>query len=141
MKLLNKNSADFNRCENNTTKFKNLTPQFLTYYENQRTVQYKIKCTFSKGNEIINRIDGKIFNRPASFNKSLSITVTWFFLSLAPQPNLGLGLLHKIQLNFLEAYQQFSFLQGRVLSPTPKPHTRRPGLCIYVPQKQGSYPL
>jgi hypothetical protein len=30
--------------------------------------------------------------------------------SLAPQPSLGLGLLHKIQLNFLEAFQQFSFL-------------------------------
>jgi hypothetical protein len=35
-------------------------------------------------------------------------------LSLAPQPSLGLGLLLKIWLNFLEASQQFSFLQGRV---------------------------
>jgi hypothetical protein len=43
-------------------------------------------------------------------------------LSLAPQPSLGLGLLHKIRLNFLEASQQFSFLQGRVVSPTPNPH-------------------
>jgi hypothetical protein len=40
---------------------------------------------------------------------------------LAPQPSLGLGLLLKIQLNFLEASQQFSFLQGRVVSPTPNP--------------------
>jgi hypothetical protein len=39
------------------------------------------------------------------------------FLSLAPQPSLGHGLLHKIQLNFLEASQQFSFLQCRVVSP------------------------
>jgi hypothetical protein len=31
---------------------------------------------------------------------------------LAPQPSLGLGLLHKIRLNSLEASQQFSFLQG-----------------------------
>jgi hypothetical protein len=42
-------------------------------------------------------------------------------LSLAPQPSLGLGLLHKIRLNFLEASQQFSFLQGRVVIPTPTP--------------------
>jgi hypothetical protein len=35
-------------------------------------------------------------------------------LSLAPQPTLGFGLFHKIRLNFVEAYQQFSFLQGRV---------------------------
>jgi hypothetical protein len=42
-------------------------------------------------------------------------------LSLAPQPSLGLGLLHKIRLNFLEASQQFSFLQGTVVSPTPNP--------------------
>jgi hypothetical protein len=54
-------------------------------------------------------------------------------LSLAPQPSLGLGLLHKIRLNFLEASQQFSFLQGRVVSPTPNPHPGGPGLCIYIP--------
>jgi hypothetical protein len=36
---------------------------------------------------------------------------------LAPQPSLGLGLLHKIWLNFVEASQQFSFLEGRVVSP------------------------
>jgi hypothetical protein len=33
-------------------------------------------------------------------------------LSLAPQLSLGLGLLHTIQLNFLEASQQFSFFTG-----------------------------
>jgi hypothetical protein len=60
---------------------------------------------------------------------------------LAPQPSLGLGLLHKIRLNFLEASQQFSFLQGRVVSPTPNPHPGRPGLCIYIPQRQGGYPF
>jgi hypothetical protein len=59
--------------------------------------------------------------------------------SLAPQPSLGLGLLHKIRLNFLEASQQFSFLQGRVVSPTPNPHPGGPGLCIYIPQRQGGY--
>jgi hypothetical protein len=51
-------------------------------------------------------------------------------------PSLGLGLLHKIRLNFLEAFQQFSFLQGRVVSPTPNPHSGGPGLCIYIPQRQ-----
>jgi hypothetical protein len=62
-------------------------------------------------------------------------------LSLAPQPNLGLGLLHKIWLNFVEASQQFSFLQGRVVSPMPNPHPGGPGLCIYIPQRQGGYPF
>jgi hypothetical protein len=60
-------------------------------------------------------------------------------LSLVPQPSLGHGLLHKIQLNFLEASQQFSFLQGRVVSPTPNPHPGGPALCIYIPQRQGIY--
>jgi hypothetical protein len=45
---------------------------------------------------------------------------------LAPQPSLGLGLLLKIRLNFLEAPQQFSFLQGRAVSPTPNPHPGGP---------------
>jgi hypothetical protein len=62
-------------------------------------------------------------------------------LSLAPQPSLGLGLLHKIRLNFVEASQQFSFLKGRVVSPTPNPHPGGPGLCIYIPQRQGGYPF
>jgi hypothetical protein len=62
-------------------------------------------------------------------------------LSLAPQPSLGLGFLHKIWLNFLEASQHFSFLQGGVVSPMPNPHPRGPGLCIYIPQRQGGYPF
>jgi hypothetical protein len=62
-------------------------------------------------------------------------------LSLTPQPSLGLGLLLKIRLNFLEASQQFSFLQARVVSTTPNPHPGGPGLCIYIPQRQGSYPF
>jgi hypothetical protein len=33
-------------------------------------------------------------------------------LPLAPEPSLGLGLFHKIRLNFLEASQQFSFFTG-----------------------------
>jgi hypothetical protein len=67
--------------------------------------------------------------------------VLFFFFFLAPQPSLGLGLLHKIWLNFLEASQQFSFLQVRVISSTPNPHPREPGLCIYIPQRQGGYPF
>jgi hypothetical protein len=62
-------------------------------------------------------------------------------LSLAPQSSLGLGLLHKTRLNFLESSQQFSFLQGRFVSPTPNPHPGGPGLCIYIPQIQGGYPF
>jgi hypothetical protein len=64
-----------------------------------------------------------------------------FFRSLAPQPSVGLGLLLKIRLNFLEASQQFSFLQDRVVSPTPNPHPGGPVLCIYIPQRQGGYPF
>jgi hypothetical protein len=60
---------------------------------------------------------------------------------MAPRPSLGLGLLHKIRLNFLEASQQFSFLQGRIVSPTPNLHPGGPGLCIYIPQRQGGYPF
>jgi hypothetical protein len=62
-------------------------------------------------------------------------------LSLAPQPSLGPGLLHKIQMNFLEASQQFYFLQGRVVIPTTNLHPGGPGLCIYIPQRQGGYPF
>jgi hypothetical protein len=80
----------------------------------------------------------------AYFKKKFIIICTYFIwvfllLSLAPQPSLGLGLLHKIRLNFLEASHQFSFSQGRVVSLTPNPHPGGPGLCIYIPQRQGSY--
>jgi hypothetical protein len=53
--------------------------------------------------------------------KTVEVKSFFLLLSLAPQPNFGLGLLHKIRLNFLEASQQLSFLQGRVVSPTPIP--------------------
>jgi hypothetical protein len=33
----------------------------------------------------------------------------------------------------LEASLQFSFLQDRIVSPTPNPHPGGPGLCIYIP--------
>jgi hypothetical protein len=65
----------------------------------------------------------------------------YIFLSLALQPSLGHDLLHKIRLNFLEASQQFYFLQSRVISPTPNPHPGGPGLFIYIPQRQGGYPF
>jgi hypothetical protein len=42
-------------------------------------------------------------------------------LSLAPQLSLGLGLLHKIRLNFLGASQQFSFYRVGLLAPRPTP--------------------
>jgi hypothetical protein len=65
----------------------------------------------------------------------------YLLLSLAPQPSLDLDLLLKIRLNFLEVSQQFSFLQDRVVSSTPNPHPGGPGLCIYIPQRQGGYPF
>jgi hypothetical protein len=70
-----------------------------------------------------------------------SRNILLIIISLAPQPSLGLGLLHKILLNFLEASQQFSFLEGRVVSPMPNSHPGGPGLCIYIPQRQGGYPF
>jgi hypothetical protein len=72
--------------------------------------------------------------RQYSFNIEFLNNLSFFF-SLAPQSSLGLGLLYKIQLNFLEASQQFSFLQGRIVSPTPNPHPGGPGLCLYIPQR------
>jgi hypothetical protein len=77
---------------------------------------------------------------------SCDFNITWLLiililLSLAPQPSLGLGLLLKIRLNFLEASQQFSLLQGRVVSSTPNPPPGGPGLCIYISQRQGGYPF
>jgi hypothetical protein len=49
-------------------------------------------------------------------------------LSSAPQPSIGLGFLHKIRLNFLEAYQQFSFYRVGLLAPrqTPIPEDQTP---------------
>jgi hypothetical protein len=44
------------------------------------------------------------------------ISLLLLLLSLAPQPSLGLGLLHKIHLNFLEASQQFPFYRGGFLA-------------------------
>jgi hypothetical protein len=53
--------------------------------------------------------------------KCIALLLLLLLLPLAPQPSLGLGLLHKTWLNFVDASQQFSLLQGRVVSPTPNP--------------------
>jgi hypothetical protein len=42
---------------------------------------------------------------------------------------------------FLGGFLTIFFLQGRVVSPTPNLHPRGPGLCIYIPQRQGGYPF
>jgi hypothetical protein len=42
---------------------------------------------------------------------------------------------------FLGGFSTILFLQGRVVSPTPNPHPGGPGLCIYIPQRQGGYPF
>jgi hypothetical protein len=42
---------------------------------------------------------------------------------------------------FLGDFSIIFFLQGRVVSPTPNPHPGEPGLCIYIPQRQGGYPF
>jgi hypothetical protein len=41
---------------------------------------------------------------------------------------------------FLGGFSTFFLLQGRVVSPTPKPHHGGARLCIiYIPQWQGGY--
>jgi hypothetical protein len=42
---------------------------------------------------------------------------------------------------FLGGFSTIFFLQGRVVNPTPNPHPGGPGLCIYIPQRQGDYPF
>jgi hypothetical protein len=42
---------------------------------------------------------------------------------------------------FLGGFSTIFFLQGRVVSPTPNPHPGRPGLCIYILQRQNGYPF
>jgi hypothetical protein len=53
----------------------------------------------------------------------LNMAIYFCLLSLAPQPRLGLGLLHKIRLNFLEASQHFLFYRVWLLAPRPTPIT------------------
>jgi hypothetical protein len=97
-----------------------------------------VKCVKQFNNKFYDEIMTRIFFK---FFTSYSKVLLLLLLSLAPEPSLGLGPLHKIRLNFLEASQQFSFLQGRVVSPTPNPHPGEPGLCIYIPQREGGYPF
>jgi hypothetical protein len=42
---------------------------------------------------------------------------------------------------FLGGFSTIFFLQDRVVSPTPNSHSGGPGLCIYIPQRQGGYPF
>jgi hypothetical protein len=42
---------------------------------------------------------------------------------------------------FLGGFSTIFLLQGRVVSPMPNPHPGGPGLCIYIPQRQGGYPF
>jgi hypothetical protein len=52
----------------------------------------------------------------------LNYLLLLLLLSLAPQASLGLGLLHKTRLNFLEASQQFPFFyRVGLLAPRPTP--------------------
>jgi hypothetical protein len=60
-------------------------------------------------------------------------------LSLAPQPSLGLGLLHKIRLNFLEASQKFSFYRVGLLAPHPTPIPEDQASLFISPQRPGGY--
>jgi hypothetical protein len=42
---------------------------------------------------------------------------------------------------FLGGFSTFSFLQGRVVSPTPIPRPGEPGLCILYPPEAGWLPI
>jgi hypothetical protein len=77
-------------------------------------------------NRVLRRIFGLKREEVAGGGRFITCTLhhILFFLlllTLAPQPNLGLGLLHKIRLNFLEASQQFSIYRVRLLAPRPTP--------------------
>jgi hypothetical protein len=63
-----------------------------------------------------------------------NFSFTFLLLSLAPQLSLGLGLLHKIRLNFLEASQQFSFYRVGLLAPrqTPIPEDQT---SVFIPPR------
>jgi hypothetical protein len=63
------------------------------------------------------------------------------FLALAPQPSLGLDLLHKIRLNFLEASQQFSFYRVGLLAPRQTLIPEDDASALISPQRQGGYPF
>jgi hypothetical protein len=45
------------------------------------------------------------------------------------------------QAEFLGGFSRIFFFIGRVVIPTTNPHPGGPGLCIYIPQKQGNYPF
>jgi hypothetical protein len=69
------------------------------------------------------------------FSLSLSLSLLGSTAQLRPWPppqNLA---------EFLGGFSTIFFLQGRVVSPTPNPHPGGPGLCIYIPQRQGGYPF
>jgi hypothetical protein len=69
------------------------------------------------------------------------VVVVVVVISLVPQPKLGLGLLHKIRLNFLEASQQFSFYRIGLLAPRQTPIPENQTSVFYIPQRQGGYPF
>jgi hypothetical protein len=55
-------------------------------------------------------------------------------LSLVPQPSLGLGLLHKIRLNFLDASQHFIFYRVDLYPYAQPPSRRTRPLYLYSPE-------
>jgi hypothetical protein len=61
-------------------------------------------------------------------------------LSLAPQPSLGLGLLHKIQLNFWMLLNNFLFYMVRFGAPRPTPIPEDQASVFISPKRQGGYP-
>jgi hypothetical protein len=107
----------------------------------EKKLEYSLQYNALYNSERYEQNGNKVANLYTGFT---ILTAEWLLilpLSLAPQPSLGPDLLHKIRLNFLEDSQQFSFLEGRVVSPTPNPHSGGPGLCIYIPQRKGGYPF
>jgi hypothetical protein len=71
-----------------------------------------------------------------ALNQALASSTVFFHLSLSNSNPTGRRWKFNLA-EYLEASQHFSFLQGRVLSPTPNPHPGGPGLCIYISQREG----
>jgi hypothetical protein len=71
----------------------------------------------------------------------LSFFLSFFLSSLGSTAQLKPWSPPQNPAEFLGDFPTIFFLEGRVVSPTSNPNLRGPGLCIYIPQRQGDYPF
>jgi hypothetical protein len=105
--------------------FMNVSSRRQTHVKPQKPPYEKKNKMYSPSSLLTHLSSSSSSHLVITLNSEIDIALLHnLLLSLDPQPSLGLGLLHKNRLNFLEASQQFSFLQGRV-SPHAQPPSRR----------------